>query len=164
MSVYSSKGSIFTVTLPLKRMQRSVDKLSDQEVSLPPPQQQKLHILLVEDYPANILVATTFLDQFGYTYDIATTGAEAVNYLKGDMRYAAVLMDVQMPGINGYEATRIIRDMEKDMERRTPIIGMTANALSGDRERCLNAGMDDYIAKPFNLDELKEKIKKAVVF
>ncbi len=116
-------------------------------------------ILLVEDYPANILVATTFLEQFGYSYEVAHNGLEAVEKIKNGARdYAAILMDVQMPGMNGYETTRAIRSHEQQRGRLTPIMGMTAHALSGDRERCLGAGMNDYISKPFNPDELKQKI------
>ena len=72
-----------------------------------------------------------------------------------------ILMDVQMQGMNGLEATRFIREYESGGNvKRTPIIGMTAYALSGDRDRCLTAGMDDYIAKPFNPDDLYEKIHR----
>ena len=160
---YPGKGSTFTVSIPLKRtVESSVQTIPKEEME-PLSEATGLHVLVVEDNAANILVATTFLEQFGHTCDVATTGSDALERIKNNTQYAAILMDVQMPGINGYEATRLIRELEQQTKRpRTPIIGMTANALAGDRERCLNIGMDDYIAKPFNPDELKEKLKKAV--
>ena len=120
-------------------------------------------VLLVEDYPANVLVATTYLEQFGYDFDVATTGEEAVAMVK-KTSYAAVLMDVQMQAMNGLEATRHIRAYEAlhGLPRLT-VIGMTAHALAGDREMCLGAGMDEYIAKPFNPDDLQRMLKMAVI-
>lgn len=115
-------------------------------------------ILLAEDYPANVLVATSFLDYFGYGYEVVASGAEAVEQAETRDFYA-ILMDVQMHGMNGFEATQAIRAHEsQNGKRRIPIIGMTAHALLGDREKCLAAGMDDYISKPFNPDELKAKL------
>ncbi len=118
-------------------------------------------ILLVEDYPANVMVATTYLEEFGYSYDVASTGTDALRMAQ-ENTYLVILMDVQMAGMNGYEATRLIREHEKTTGRaRTHIIGMTAHALSGDREKCLNAGMDDYIAKPFSPEVLKIMLRNA---
>ncbi len=115
-------------------------------------------ILLVEDHDANIMVATLYLEQYGYSYDIAKNGKEAVEKAKSG-GYCTILMDVQMDGLNGLDATKIIRDFERQAGlKRTPIIGMTAMALSGDRERCLDVGMDDYISKPFNPVELEQKL------
>ena len=118
-------------------------------------------VLLVEDYAANILVATTFLEHFGYAYDLAKDGREAVEKAKTG-NYVAALMDVQMYGMNGFEATRLIREHEKQTGKpRMLIIGMTAHALAGDRERCLSTGMDDYISKPFNHETLSKKLALA---
>jgi len=119
----------------------------------------KAHILLVEDYKANVLVATALLEEFGYEYSVANNGQEALNMVK-DSNYDLILMDVQMPGIDGFEATHFIREGEKESGAHVPIIGMTAHALAGDRERCLAIGMDDYIAKPFHPDEFKAKLEK----
>ena len=118
-------------------------------------------VLLVEDYAANILVATTFLEYFGYAYDLAKNGMEAIEKVKtGD--YVAVLMDVQMHGMNGFDATRLIRDYEQQTGKpRVHIIGMTAHALAGDSERCLATGMDDYLSKPFNSEVLSRKLAVA---
>lgn len=118
-------------------------------------------VLLVEDYPANILVATTYLEELGYDYDLAANGAEAIKKA-AENAYAAILMDVQMGDIDGFEATRLIRMQEKHVGKpNTLIIGMTAHALAGDRERCIDAGMDDYIAKPFHPNTLKSKLALA---
>jgi CheY-like chemotaxis protein len=106
-------------------------------------------VLVVEDNIANSKVAVRMVEKLGYRADIAANGMEAVRIL-GEVRYDAVLMDCHMPEMDGFEATRAIRQNEAD-GRHTPVIAMTASALSGDRERCLAAGMDDYISKPIKL-------------
>ncbi|HEV2217444.1 MAG TPA: response regulator [Candidatus Dormibacteraeota bacterium] len=106
-------------------------------------------VLIVEDNVANLKVAMRMVERLGYRADKAGNGVEAVRVLDR-MDYDAVLMDCQMPEMDGYEATRQIRRHEKE-GRRTPIIAMTASAMAGDRERCLAAGMDDYISKPIKL-------------
>ena len=154
-------GSVFTVSIPLKILRdraavRPAALLATVAPSRAP--QEKITLLLVEDYPANILVATTFLEQFGYACDVAHNGIEALEKTAA-RRYAAILMDVQMHEMNGLDATRVIRQREQQHGLPpVPIIGMTAHALAGDREICLNAGMDDYITKPFNPDELRQKL------
>jgi CheY-like chemotaxis protein len=118
-------------------------------------------ILLVEDYPANVLVATTLLEDFGYEYDVATNASDAISKIKAG-GFAAALMDVELgEPMCGFEATRHVRDWEKTASiRKLPIIAMTAHALAGDREKCLDAGMDDYISKPFDADELRDKLER----
>jgi len=119
-------------------------------------------ILLVEDYGANILVVTTLLEGFGYDYAVAKDGQEALQKLQEE-NFAVALMDIQMPDMDGMEITRHIRTGEKKGGKsRMQIIAMTAHALSGDRERFLGAGMDDYISKPFNPEELEAKLKMHV--
>ena len=119
-------------------------------------------VLVVEDYDPNVLVATAFLEDIGYQYDVAKSGNEAVDRVK-EMHYPIILMDVQMPGMSGLEATKIIRTYERMMDRPPAhIIGVTAYALAGDRELCLNAGMDDYLSKPFNPATLKSKMAEAI--
>jgi two-component system sensor histidine kinase/response regulator len=106
-------------------------------------------LLVVEDSVANLKVAVRMVEKLGYRADVANNGAEAVRVL-GDMHYDAVLMDCHMPEMDGFDATREIRKNEPE-GRHTPVIAMTASALSGDRERCLAAGMDDYISKPIKM-------------
>lgn len=119
-------------------------------------------ILLVEDYPANVLVATTLLEDFGYSYAVATSGEEALQKIMTE-QFDAALMDVELgDALCGMETTRRVRAWEQTQTdkkaARLPIIAMTAHALMGDREKCLAAGMDDYISKPFDPDELKNKL------
>jgi two-component system, sensor histidine kinase and response regulator len=115
-------------------------------------------VLVAEDNPVNQLVIQGMLDKRGYVTDIAADGREALAKLESG-RHAAVLMDVQMPELDGFEATAQIRAAETGDER-LPIIAMTASAMEGDRERCLNAGMDDYIAKPLRPDELDAVLER----
>ncbi len=118
---------------------------------------KKFDILLVEDNPINQKVAQMQINKIGYRADIANNGKVALEKL-AKKRYDLILMDCQMPVIDGFETTRRIREKETLTGFHTPIIAMTANAMEGDRDRCIAAGMDDYLSKPVNLIELKEKI------
>ena len=111
-------------------------------------------VLVVEDSPVNRLVAMHVLERLGFRAHVVNDGREALQALS-TQRYDAVLMDCQMPDIDGYEATRELRRRE-DGGQHTPVIAMTAHAMTGDRERCLDAGMDDYIAKPVRSQTLGE--------
>ncbi|MBI1276050.1 PAS domain S-box protein [bacterium] len=154
------EGSSFIIVLPLEREEQPHDAPSQrgEAVESPVSPMHRATVLLVEDYAPNVMVATTFLEHFGFDTDVASNGMEAIEKIKHG-HYALALMDVQMHGMNGLEATRIIREYERQHGRqRLPIIGMTAHALTGDRERCLSVGMDDYLPKPFNPDEFKRKL------
>jgi len=136
------------------------DLISEPEMPHPAPSQAstKPRVLLVDDYPPNVLVVATYLEKFGYDYDIADNGIDAISLAKQN-RYVACLMDVQMHDMDGIEATMAIRDFEsQERKPHLPIIGVTAHALSGDRERCLDAGMDEYVAKPFNPSDLENRL------
>ena len=145
------KGSTFyfTVRLPLAK-----ELPSDFEapVAVPTAACAQLRILLVEDNPANQKLATYILQDRGHLVEIAGDGQEAI-CLTEQNRYDVILMDVQMPGMNGLEATAAIRKRE-DGGSRVPIIAMTAHAMKGDRDRCLAAGMDGYLSKPVNAQEM----------
>ena len=112
-----------------------------------------LHVLLAEDNRVNQKVATLLLEKIGCRVTIANDGREAVEVAR-HQEFDVILMDCQMPNISGFEATQVIRSREEPARRRVPIIAMTANAMKGDREKCLEAGMDDYLSKPVRQDEL----------
>jgi CheY-like chemotaxis protein len=115
-------------------------------------------VLVAEDNEVNQLVIRGMLDKRGFACDIASDGLEALAKLDRGT-YAAVLMDIQMPEIDGFEATARIRGRETGGER-LPIIAMTASAMEGDRERCLQAGMDDYLSKPLRPDRLDAVLER----
>jgi CheY-like chemotaxis protein/HPt (histidine-containing phosphotransfer) domain-containing protein len=123
--------------------------------------QKGARILVAEDNEVNQKVAVRILEKAGYRVEVADNGREAVEACERS-RYAAVLMDGQMPGLDGFEATRRIREAEGEA-RHTPIIAMTASAMKGDRERCLDAGMDDYVSKPVTPESLDNALKRWVL-
>jgi len=132
------------------------------QILAPEEQAQPLagHVLLVEDNAVNRQVAQRLLSLAGITFGIAENGKEAIDALE-QRAFDAVLMDCQMPVMDGYTATRLRRQKEGEAGLgRVPIIAMTANALAGDREKCLAAGMDDYMSKPLNRARLEQTLRK----
>jgi len=125
------------------------------------PAQGSLNVLLAEDNPVNQKFATRVLQGAGHQVTVAHNGRQAVD-LSGARSFDLVLMDVQMPEMDGLEATRAIRVREAQTGRKTPIIAMTANAMSGDREMCIEAGMDGYIAKPVKKELLFAEIGRVL--
>ncbi len=124
--------------------------------------QKNIRILLAEDNLTNQKVALKILEKMGYTTDAVENGLEVIKALE-TLHYDIVLMDVQMPEMDGFEATRRIRSGKTKVKSPDlPIIAMTAHAMKGDRERCITAGMDDYVAKPVHRDELQQAISRCL--
>lgn len=118
-----------------------------------------VRVLLVEDNEVNRKLALHMLKRLGCSVEVATNGREAVE-MTASRAYDIVFMDVQMPEMDGIEATRLIRERELSTHKYLPIIAMTAHAMEGDRERCLSAGMDDYLSKPVKIDLLAQMVEK----
>jgi hypothetical protein len=125
----------------------------------PAPAGAGTRVLVVEDNPVNQMVAVGLLENAGYVVDVVDDGMAAVDSLAGGHRYAAVLMDCRMPRLDGFDATRAIRAREPE-GARVPIIAMTASALEGEQERCLGAGMDDFLTKPVDPERLLRTVRR----
>jgi two-component system, sensor histidine kinase and response regulator len=117
-----------------------------------------VRVLVAEDIKINLMLITRVLEKHGCQVTVAVNGAEAVKHAEGTY-FDAIFMDCQMPEMDGFEATQCIRKMEKDSDRHTVIIALTADALVGDREKCLAAGMDDYLNKPFKQEQITEMLR-----
>ncbi|MEO7717578.1 MAG: ATP-binding protein [Capsulimonas sp.] len=152
-------GSCFWLELPLERRAAgsvlpAAGASSEQITSV----SLGLRVLVAEDNPINQKLALKLLEKWGYRADAVTDGRAAVDaWTRGS--YDVLLMDVQMPEMDGLQATRVIRHLESLTEGRTPIIAMTANAMEGDRELCLDAGMDDYLSKPIKPAQLQGMLR-----
>jgi CheY-like chemotaxis protein len=154
------KGSVFNVTLSLRKVPESENNVCRK--SCDPDQWEELagkRILLVEDNEINQEIAVAFLSNLGLRVLLASNGAEALKVLENE-DVDGVLMDIQMPVMDGLEAARLIRSQGRDAIRKVPIIAMTAHAMLEDIEKSLAAGMDDHITKPIDVDELCFKLSR----
>ncbi len=120
-----------------------------------------LEILLAEDSPVNQRVATVMLTKWGHRVSVAGNGRQAIAAVNAQP-FDLVLMDVQMPEMDGLEATQIIRQQERTTGKHLPIIALTAHAMKGDRDRCLEVGMDSYVTKPIRSKELSRVIREVM--
>jgi CheY-like chemotaxis protein len=123
------------------------------------PDTPPLRILVVEDDPVSRMLASTMLTSNGHSVVTASDGVEALSLVE-QRPFDMILMDIQMPEMDGFEVTKNIRQREHQLGGRVPIVAVTANAMQGDRERCLAWGMDDYISKPVDQDRLLTMIAK----
>jgi signal transduction histidine kinase/ActR/RegA family two-component response regulator len=160
------KGSTFWFELSLPAAQTSepqdlvVPDLGLHTAAVGALTEDALVVLVAEDNPVNQIIASRMLEKIGYRAELVNDGREALAAIH-ETRYAAVLMDCQMPAMDGYEATREIRRAEHGRDR-LPIIAMTAHSMPGDREKCLAAGMDDYISKPIGVDALRDTLARTI--
>lgn len=151
----NGKGSRFGFCIKLQRTERP-EKQLDTKISH--DQLTNIRVLLVEDNEINRFLASTLLKKWGVQLHIANDGLDAYPYLQNNT-YDVVLMDLQMPGADGFQCTRYMRE---DLKLSTPIIALTANALSSERQACLQAGMTDYLSKPYAPDDLYTCIRAAI--
>lgn len=150
------EGTTFSILLPLVKAEQQKANLA--AVKNPANDYLLRKVLLVEDNEANILVGKMMLEQCRCNVSVATSGEEAISMMR-ENTYDLVFMDVQMPGMGGQKAVQLWREEEERTGcARTKIIAMTANALKGDKELCLMSGMDDYLAKPFSIEIVQQKL------
>jgi len=153
-------GSVFTLQIPLQRVAQEEPSPTTGAVG-EMPQERDGCVLLVEDNPVNRTVVEAMLRSLGLQVSVAGDGAEAVSMASKE-KYALILMDCRLPVMDGYEATRRIRELP-NLET-LPIIALTANARHGDRDLCLQAGMNDYLAKPFKRTDLQQVLQRWLTF
>jgi len=161
----TGSGSTFRISLPFERQEQRTDDVQEDKIRVPfaapgAGAPQRARILLAEDHTTNRRVIKMMLNKLGYEADAVANGLDAVKALESTP-YDLVLMDCQMPEMNGYDATAIIRDPESDvLDHATPVIALTANAMAGEREKCLEAGMSDYLSKPVLVQDLETVLNK----
>jgi CheY-like chemotaxis protein len=155
------EGSTFSIEMPLRRnpLPRAAPKEGNGKQPSALASFAGRRILLVEDNLVNQKVGAALLGKLGCRVDVAANGREAL--LMTSQLYDLIFMDCQMPEMDGYEATGEIRKRE-GAGRRTPIIALTASAMSEDRERCARAGMDDYVSKPIRREQLREVLARHI--
>lgn len=152
-------GSVFTLEIPLALYKQTAPPLTAPRAASGNGHGEGRNVLLVEDNPVNQTVIEAMLRSLGFSVSVATDGAQAVRSAEVN-DFEVILMDCRLPIIDGYEATRQIRQLPG--RGKVPIIALTANALQGDRETCLSAGMNDYLAKPFKRNDLQQILQRWV--
>jgi PAS domain S-box-containing protein len=153
------QSELFDAIALAMRVDLSSCTATESLISEPAPQTRPLRILLAEDSLVNQKLVVSLLEKWGHSTVVANTGKEAIAAVEAQS-FDLILMDVQMPEMDGFEATAAIRDWEKAAGTHIPIVAMTAHAMKGDRERCLAAGMDDYVAKPIRFDVLRDVLDR----
>ncbi|MDF2438642.1 MAG: rpfC 3 [Bacteroidota bacterium] len=151
------KGSSFSFHLRFKKTVGGQEKISQSDQRITANPNVRYRVLLAEDIPLNQRLVQKIMMKWQFSLDIANNGAEAIEKLKKN-NYDLILMDIQMPEIDGYTATKIIRAMEDPVKKDIPIIAITAHASNSEAEKCINIGMNAYISKPFNAGNLKKII------
>ena len=154
------KGTIFTLTLPLEidKNKANIESINDDADN---HTNDKGTVLIVEDYLPNVMVAEMLLAEFGYSTQAVNSGEDAIDVVANSSKpFHAILMDIEMDGIDGFEATKKIRAIEAQKGFKNLIYGVTAHGLAGDRDNCLICGMDDFIAKPIDPETLRIKLGK----
>jgi len=156
--LHKSLQKIFNDKLTYKKGKETPNIIT--KFSISEEEKKQSHILLVEDSEMNRRLAVVYLKKMGYKVETASDGEEGLSKLKQG-KFDLVLMDIQMPVLNGLETTKIVRsNKDPDIDHKVPIIALTANAMSQDRQICLNAGMNDYLAKPFKPEDLQAILEK----
>lgn len=164
VSSIENQGTVFNLDLPMTMMPMTSDtelaEIQQEFVDFSHGQKRNINVLVVDDSEVNLIFITKLLEKKDVNYSVATNGQEALDrYFNSS--FDAIFMDCQMPLMDGYEATRVIRRYEEERNvERTRIVAMTAYALSGDREKCIDAGMDDYLSKPIEINKVFDIISK----
>ena len=159
------KGTTFTVDLPLKLVNKNIEESNtDLNITTEHKLNDKHRILLVEDIEVNRMLAETILNESGFLVESVPDGCDAVEAIKNKPEgyYDLVLMDIQMPIMNGYEATRSIRSLGRKDTNTLPIIALSANAREQDKQMSLQSGMNSHVAKPFDVAHLIATINEYI--
>ena len=171
-SLFEHSDLVSFLSLPIT-ISRLVNAVKDpSENDLPPSvfnnsvqdgnPENKQKVLVVEDNKINQIVIANMLSKLGFATDLADDGLQAIRLMEKNTPYALIIMDCQMPEMNGYEATKSIRQLERSSKRRIPIVALTANAFRETKEACFECGMDDFATKPIKFEMLKEVIKRSL--
>jgi signal transduction histidine kinase/ActR/RegA family two-component response regulator len=163
------KGSTFSFSIPLHQVKTAKEQKVIQEKHHTKATDKLIpvyeaHLLIAEDDPINMVVARKVLKKLGFVKITTVENGEETLQKTEQQVFDIILMDCQMPKLDGYQAARAIRKAEKDTDRRIPIVAATANAMVGDKEKCMAAGMDDYVGKPLHMERLKKVLSQWIDF